>query len=329
MELTEARRLTHGLLNTLHSGCQGHYTALNVRLRLGGVDATEEEVRATASLLDRIGRWWQALREGQALVAPAGAPPPSEEGETSLELLDRFREIQLTFVPRIEQALEGEGPAPGPDTVHLAAALAWYSYAREHYIRGLVDFGELFGREEIADRWRQHLLPCRHDINLANTFFVKLDKGEPLEQDFFFDLANQCRSLPGIFRSQSLDALAMGAAARGGLTWEAAGFDSPDADRWEGVGMNPQQAGYWVAYGFAPAEVPQWAQKGFPDAAVAGAWSCRGFDCNGAALWRAAGFDATEAARWVSVGIADPDEARRRNEGAAQQGRGGVRPPST
>lgn len=314
-------RLTHGFLNALQAGYQGGFTSLNVLLELNYPNVEARTLDAMKPVLDQLTALYVRMRAGEAIVSLDGAPA-GEEAERLFELCEvlkfELRAVadQLSDITDSDEEPEGEERAR--HDAFMAACLARSCYAREHFIKGLVDYGEAFDEPEVSDRWRQHLPRCAADIQRANAYFATLkDAPEKADAKFHYRLWNEIVNLPGLLRTQVNDINVLGGVYAGGPTYDTVGIDDADeAEAWRKLGAGPESAGHWSAFGFTPDLTLAWAQAGFQDAAYASAWRVRGFPLEAAVAWHNAGFKPADAHACASAGITDPQKAREMLEDA-------------
>ena len=265
--------LTHAVLNTLHAGYQGKFTALNMlaQLKHPGVSADHlTRSRAACSLIDR---WNKKLWAGTPLLAKDGA---EEVDKDAAAIWNLFRELkeELVFLGKQIADIHAKG-GPGADNdapKMLVAGVARFSYSREFYMKGLIRFGEVFGPQEVADQWRETLSGCEGEISRVHDLFNAVYSSVAIEDYVRRELHDEALRLPSVFLSQCHDMSQVQALAKAGLTFELTQIDARQVRAWKAIGMGPKQAGYWHAHGIAPAEVQGWIDNGIKLAAAAGAW---------------------------------------------------------
>lgn len=271
--------LSHAYLNLIHAGFQGNFVFINALAQAGydGPPPLMAQAKEIAEALD----WVKGLMEKLWLGEPAvlhGNEDPSGLSEVVEKFLGMLKEDNGRCLKAFAHNLNVLCKEPTRSSACVAAALlAGQAYQRQHFINGLVLYGEKFGLADVADRWRQRTLLCQQDVALAHGYLGRLIQGPYPEGRFFFDLWNECVNLSGLLNSQHNDMLEVEGMRRGGYTFERAQLPAEDIEGWKRLGLGPSLAGHWYAFGLRPPEAALWISEGFADAALIGAWRVRGF----------------------------------------------------
>lgn len=309
VQLTEDLRLTHAYLNPLFAGFQGSYAASHVLEQLGG-DAARDSTQDLREVLDWLGARLEELWQGRPVLRKA-EDPPSELGAVLLRFFEVYKGRLLDFIALVMLSLHAiQDSADAESAKFVAASVARHAYTRQHFVQGLVRYGEVFGQEEVADRWRQHTLSCQAELREANALFARLKEGASMTDRFCVELWNTAATLPGIFKNQFVDLLSAEALRGIAVTFEGLGIPAEEADRWRALGMDAAAAGRWWAFDLTPEEAAAWIVAGFTwDTTYVGAWKVRNFDVPAAVAWHTAGFGPAEAYAYVREGAGSLDAA--------------------
>ncbi|MCK4305327.1 MAG: hypothetical protein KAY24_13905 [Candidatus Eisenbacteria sp.] len=202
---TEDIEFTFHLLNMLISGYQGHYTWRNVLGQLG-FDVTEmHPLEDLQEVIDVLKEHRQELPRGNPLFRKGQALSP--DAEVVVGFMDLLKKGLQSVVNALTRSLELLEQGPHINAArYTVACIARHAYVHEHYVHGLVRYGEVFGLEEVADRWRQHTLTCAEETNMANAFFARMMENPELDGDFRLKLIERAKMLPVVF-SRHLDDL--------------------------------------------------------------------------------------------------------------------------
>lgn len=308
LEATADRSETQAWINFLQSGFQGLFVLESALAQLGYEGERFGEVDDYRETLDWLGERASDLEQGEALFADG---EPDEGGEVAVRMAALLRSEKLALAKRLTEAIIALGrDADANAAKFVAAVLAQHAYARQHFVHGLVRYGELFAREEVSDRWRQHLPGCQHEVAEAHSLMSRIAQGELADELFRFELRNEALPLPGVLYTQANDLRVLDLRRQKKLAFEHMGWAPEEAAPWRATGFTPDVAGHWRALGFDPGETRAWIVAGFPDALMAAAWRSRGFTVEQAAAWRDDGFDARDSFKLRAAGAPDPDSAR-------------------
>lgn len=179
-------------LNTLHSIGQGKYVFYNI-LNKFKVEQYEEEIREMIELIDFCSIWLGKLWEDQPVLEM------DEQGKEALFRMNKIIEDFSIFLGEIEILMQKE-KIEKEDYITFLAILGRHSYTREAYIKGLITFGEKRQREDIADRYRQHLPSLQAEINDTNRRVYLFEKTKNTEDAH--EIHRICKHLPGVFQEQ-------------------------------------------------------------------------------------------------------------------------------
>ena len=296
----ESIGLYHGYLNSLHAYMQGYYTRLNIWQQLAPDEELPALLKDAQEALDHLIQMYQGLWNGQLLDMKSDESPQVSFLDALLKgalyFYDTAPESVLQLVVRPPKQCSQR------DAGKLIGFYASQVYGREHFVKGLIGYGENFNLPDVADRWRQHLLSCQSDINDANTFFVhaKEEKSDLLK--LMIKLQSRTLLTPGIFRCRAADLRHLEAMRRNNLSYEALQLPVEDGSKWKAAGFDPLKAAYWDAYGFTPNTATEWLQGGFSEPGWAAGYRLRGIDLSNAVSWSSKGINATKAAALEAQG---------------------------
>lgn len=303
--------LTQSFLNILYSGYQGKHVYLNILGQLGYRQYNPGEIGETKNTLDKLGSWAQEIWQRNPLIKRL----PDDKQRPEAKEIFRISKIYSGELSDISQKLKGAVKTcqklQEKENSKLAmACLGFMSYAREHYINGLVHFYETFNFEEQADRYRQHKLHAQNSIRIVHFYLEKIKTGlinqeEGLYNRFFIDTV----VMPYMFSAQVQDINMCFAAYKNRYDHSVFDMAETNAFNWEKYGIKPELASYWEAYGFMPDDAVEWINSGFNSPGYAGDWKNRDFDVRSAVQWHDAGFSPRKAHYYALKGIYDPAEA--------------------
>ena len=299
--------LCHAHLNALYAGYQGTYTKLNALNQLRGDEQYSGKLDELGTTLTTISTWFTQLGDGNALDFFAADDALSVDAQHARSLFvglqqqfqEEAEELHTILAKRFEEVTRAEYEL-------VVAAVAQQAYGREHYIKGLVFYGDKFNREDVADRWRQQLLSCQNEIRVASGYFFRLTKGDPCDREFYETVWDESMYLPFIKRSQICDLYKINGMREGGFDFTTAGFTAEEAQAWQDAGVAAESACYWKAYGLDIGDMRVWVNFGMHDPAVAATWHHRNFPPVLAVMWHASGYSAAQADEWRRKGIDDP-----------------------
>ena len=302
--------LTHAVLNTAYAGYQGKFTALNMlsQLGFGGVD--QENLVGARRTLELVGGWLNRLWQGEAFLTTVDRKPISRDAGKIWKLFFELKKELKALAEELKVFRRVPDAAQNHDAGrYLLACLGRFAYGREHYIKGLLKYGEVFGPPEEAERWRQGLSSCCGELQRLHHLFDRLRACKGDDSQLFEQLRQCTLKLPGAFLAQKHDMNVVVGIARGGLTYDLAEISAEDATVFETFGVDPQAAGYWVAHDIGPEDTRQWISLGFSEPGAAATWWIHDFPPEAAAEWRSLDFDPRTAARWVEQGFTDATNA--------------------
>lgn len=303
--------LTHAVLNATVAGFQGKFTALNMLQQFDFAGVSSHHLSELREALRILTGWNDRLFSGEALLTTADKAPISTDAPKIWQLFLELRKELLALAGELAVFQRVPDAAQNMEAAHyLVAGLGRFAYSREHYIKGLVKYGEVFGPPESVQRWRQALAGCDKELARVHRLFDSVAALEADDKRFFEEIRQRSLKLSGVFRAQAHDMAVIIGLARGGLTYDMAGIDQVEAMDWDEQSVDPQTAGYWAAYEIGPSEALGWIGVDFSDPGSAAAWRIQGFVPQTAAAWSQAGFEPRTAKHWLRSGFADAAEAQ-------------------
>ncbi len=328
-EIIKDRLSTHAVTNYLLAGYQGKFTFLNIlsQLQYPGLDPAL--ITFTRQALDKIAFWTEALWNDHHLFAAQWTAPQTFDSRQALELLDQLKPDLLGISGEIARIFSLQNPAEKfQDIAFLCAAFGRFSYARENYIKGFIEFATKFNSPQDGARYSAMLAPAQDDVRLTHTIInLARDLQASSTQDFLRNLYERSIPLIAVFRTHTHDISQILAQYRGGLSFDKADFNVQEATAWSDAGIGPVAAGYWRANGFSPVETPEWVRYGFSNPGVAASWRTEGFNPASAQpwaqsnmppvisrLWAQAGYDTDETKEMIDSGVTDPRRAPRKEK---------------
>ena len=297
-------RLSHGFLNLVSAGYEGIYVYLNARRKLAPAEFGSDALEKLAPALDRIHGWWDDFEAHRPLVTHAALESPPEPFLLVWNWLEITKNHMRSLVNRLAATSQVERLAEDVAAVHLRAAAACEAaYGREHFVRGLICYGEVMDEEMVADRWRQHLLPCQADVASSHQQLALAGEiGAPPDAAAAGRLLDETLALPAILAQRVMDINGMFAEVGPGLIYANADIPDAQVDAWSSRGFAPEEAGRWYGVGYEADEALRWIDGGVPD-------PVRAFD------FMLRGFTAEEAGQWLRAGTGARDAAARRQQG--------------
>ena len=302
--------LTHAVLNATYAGYQGKFTALNMLAKLRFQGITNDHLVAARQTLELVGGWMNRLWKGEALLTTADRPPIYDEAPKIWKLFMGLKGELRALAEELKVFRKVPAAAQNSEAArYLLACLGRFAYAREHYIKGLLKYGEVFGPPEEAERWRQTLSGCAGELQCVHRLFESLHALQASNESLFEELRQRTLKLPGALLAQAHDMNVIVGIARGGLTYAIADIEPEAAAAWERADLDPQAAGYWCAHDIGPEEASRWIGFGFAEPAAAASWWILGFDADSAAQWKSLDFGPKTAAEWTALNIDDAASA--------------------
>ena len=302
--------LTHGVLNALNSSYQGGYVFFQVLEQLAPGSGAGDSAEKLKHPLDRINKWLADFRMHQPLFLAAERPGMNAEAAEAWRLLEGAK----NRLGRLGQALKASSNveqllADRQALYARVAVLCESAYSRQHFIHGLVDYGEVMGREEVADRWRQQLLGCQHELAKAHYWLEQaVAAPHPTDPTLAADILNETLIFPTVIAQKITDMDSIIGYYRESFAFTDAGIPASLAPDWETRGFNPYRAGLWYRSGFDAETAEQWQKFGFePIAAMH--FLLRGFDLAGALPWWSLAIGGYDAAAWRNGGFT-PEQAK-------------------
>jgi len=304
-------RLSHGFLNLLSAGYEGMYVYLNARHKLAPDTFGADGLEQLAPALDQIHAWWDDFEALRPLVTHDALDEPPDPFLLAWSWLEITKNHMRSLVGALAAASHVDRLTGDIGSAHLRAAAACeVAYGREHFVRGLIRYGEVLGDEMIADRWRQHLLPCQAEVARSHRLLALAEQmgGQP-DPAAAMQLLDETLALPAVLAQRAMDINGMFAEVGTGLTYEAADIPEAQAEAWASQDFPPEEAGRWYGVGYQPGEARRWLAGGVPDPTRALDFMLRGFTAEEAGAWLRAGVEAAEAASRRARGLGPDDPA--------------------
>ncbi len=310
-------KVTHGFLNALTAASQGlfvHQTVLAELLRSPNSHDVRDEVQQT---LDDLEAWWRCFERHEPVLRVADGENLSEEAARVWGLLERSRQRYDRLSVTLLESTDARTVCRDRSVRAVrVATFCEQAYAREHYLRGLVRYGEVMQQEAVADRWRQHLLAAMEEREDATGCFEHWKGREPeVDHADGAHLLDLTLTLPVALGRLSIDILHLFGLYRGRFGYGEAGIPLEEADDWTRQGLQPYQAAQWRRAGMGPKQSREWIEQGVPDPLAAAGFAWRAIPVEIAATWYAAGYDARTAAEWLREGVESPQRVPRSAQG--------------
>lgn len=301
--------LSHGILNGLHAGLQSLFVQETVLSQLGYEGPKSLDIPTIKDALDWLKPHIQELYQGRACLFVG--KPADEIGGVVMKMHEILRGERAASAPWLVEALNDLVAGKQPQAPKRAvAALIASAYGRQHFIAGLVGYGEAFKLEEVADRWRQQTLGCQSEVGHAHRYLDEVTAGAAADEVFRFRLFNEAVLIPALWRSQVHDMDMMDQRRAGEPSYERLTWPPGEREGWKASGMSVELSGHWRAMGFAPQESMVWMRAGFNDGGYAGAWKVRHYTVEQAVAWHNAGFRPQQAYEFGAAGVYDPEKAK-------------------
>ncbi len=313
-ELLGDLNLTHAFINTLSASYQGMYVYENVFGVLSQASDREEKMKNTANVLDKISEWWAMFQRHEPLMRYR-FHQEGVEGEASKAC--RLLEVAQKRLDGLMQELLASSSVESilRDGVRRALRVAnscEAAYARQHFVQGLIAYGEILDREEVADRWRQHLLYCRRETAEANALFERFQRMEgEIDEAAAAGLLDLTLTDPVAVGRRAVDVRSVFGLLRNRFDYADAGIPEAEAVPWKRGGFAPADAAGWRLAGMGPEESQAWIDAGIPDPLGAATYAWRGIEQAVASKWYEQGYNGRVAAGWIRQGISEPDRIPR------------------
>jgi hypothetical protein len=306
--------LSHAFINTLSSSYQGMYVYENVFGILTQSPERERKMADTAQVLDKVNEWWRLFKRHEPLVRHGCRDEGmTGDGARAWRLLEVSQRRIESLAEQMLSTTSVEALLEDPEArCKRVAAFCDSAYARHHFVYGLVAYGEILGREQVADRWRQHLPSTLRETGRGTELFGKFrELGEQVDEDSAEHLLDVTLVLPVILIRQAVDIRGVFGLLRDRFDYLDAGIPSDQVERWQALGFTPGDAGHWRATGLSPEESLEWIKAGVPDPTTAATFAWRNIAMDVAAKWHQAGCNGRAAAFYLARGITDPDRIPR------------------
>jgi hypothetical protein len=305
--------ISHGFLNTIHACYQGIYVYQTVLEAMTPTPADAMRLEQTARVLEVVGEWWARFEQLDPIVRRSQGDRLSGAAEQAWQYMEEARRhLDTVSVDLLDTMDAGKvGLDRGARALRLAA-FCERAYGREHYVRGLIKYGEIMDRPEVADRWRKHTLPATEGRAHATGYFEHMSALEPhVGEDEIERLLDLTLTLPLALGRQSIDILKLFGMYRGHFSHSDAGIPRGEIQPWFEGGFTPYEAAQWRRVGMRPEQAVTWIRAGVPDALMAAEFAWRDIPVEQAAAWWAAGYEGRAAAGWLREGIESPEQIPR------------------
>lgn len=289
--------ISHAFINILSASYQGMHAFFNGMGQLSGTDEWAEDLQSVRGALDVIRSWWGDFKEHKALWQESDRQAPSDAFRHAWGLLEAARSHHRWTLEQLARSSSIEALMSDANAVWIrGAASCGAAYGRQHYIQGLINYGEVMDNEQVADRWRQHLLPAQAELNRAHEDLELARRlaQEPAEPTAA-RLLDGTMTLPAIYGQRVIDIAEVFSYHTGQLTYEDVEVDAEDVDAWKAAGFEPPEAGRWYIVGMLPEDAAVWIKAGVPHPVVAFDFLVRGFSPEEAAVHFAKGVSASDA----------------------------------
>jgi len=321
---TQYLDISHAFINILSATYQGMFVFFNAMDQLSDTDEWKDDRESVAETLDTINSWWADFRQQKPLVTESDRSQPSDAFNIAWKLLEVARDHHRWSLQELAQSSRAEVLMENPPALHIrAASSCGAAYARWHYIQGLICYGEVLDREDVADRWRQQLLSAQSGMNRGHTHLelAREMRSEPREEHVSRILDETC-NLPAVYGQRVVDITEVFSLFTGKLDYQDAGIPSGEEGPWMEAQIPPAQAGRWYIVGMTAEQCAEWVRGGVPDPVIAfdfilrdfwpdeaGPWFAEGFSAADAKKWSDAGYSAEQAAAFVRDGVREPAQA--------------------
>lgn len=294
--------VTHSILNYLNAAYQGSFVALNILHEFKYPDLRADTHARNAQVLEKISGWLNALWQGQVIFRANWTRAENFDAVEALDLLISAKTDLERLASDLSKVLK-KPKKQSEDIVFLVAAFAHFAYARENYVKGFIQYGEVFKLDHVSTGFGGRLPPAAEDVELSHTFYETLSTKKNLKPKQRKQLEDICESLPQAFRAQMHDIDQLVHPFKGGFSFGSAGFNSAEIDSWRKYNCGPVIAGYWRAYDMGADEAHSWFAVGISEAPLAFEWLNKGFDPLSAKAWFNAGFSPFSAGEFKSHGL--------------------------
>ena len=294
--------VSHAFINTLTAAYQGAYAFEQALGQLGATDA-EARADAVSERIDEINAWWAVFKRHEPLLAVGTELSP--DAVRAWQLLGDAEERLRGLANEMRPAAETRALFADRTALYLRVACFCESaYAGEHFVHGLICYGDVMNMPDVSDRYRQHLQSCQAQVREAHTVLSRAVQlpGAPSEAEVA-ELLDVTLTVPVLFAHRILDIRQVLARYTGRFDFLEGGIAEHEQEPWQRLGFPPYAAGQWRAAGFSPQQAYEWIQGGVPDALGAAGYLGRDLVLEIAVPWFAAGMNGREAAAWLDAGI--------------------------
>ncbi|MEZ4754405.1 MAG: hypothetical protein R3A13_08880 [Bdellovibrionota bacterium] len=205
--------LTHSFTNYLNALYQGKFAYLNILKQGGHSLYSEKELSETQAILENTAAWRKRLFEDDTIFPKVAADKKnilSDEAKRIMALLEAIRPKNYHLAQNLETIFIDKNLENNPEHITLlVASFANYTYTRENYLAGGLNFAHHFGLNSVIDEATFYLNLAQQDIQLAHTFMNAVDNFEIAAKHFLQIIIGECRILPGAFRIFNNDIVAL------------------------------------------------------------------------------------------------------------------------
>ncbi|MCB0318695.1 MAG: hypothetical protein KDD56_08050 [Bdellovibrionales bacterium] len=319
--------LTHSFTNYLNALYQGKFVYLNILQQGNHPGFSEKEFSETKAILENTASWRKRLFDGETIF-----PKPSTEKKVALSdeakrimaLLEAMRPSNFHSAQNLETILLAKNLENNSTHItELVASFARFTYTRENYLAGGLNFAHHFGINSVIDEATFYLQLAQQDIQLAHTFMNAVENFDVCAKRFIDVIIGESKILPGAFKIFNNDIVGLLHSYESFKSFELFGFSPSEISAWKANSIDPETAADWKAHRISPGEAIKWMMLNSPFAhspTVAAAWQIEGFNPETflpwaekgirpyiAKLWVEAGYNAEEANNFTSQGYLTPE----------------------
>lgn len=302
--------LSHAMLNHLNALYRGKLAFLNALSHMKYRGLHNDEVNQTKKGIESIQRWLKDLWQGMPLLSVSWKEAETFDAKRSLELLKEIKSELLVVVEELTLILKSKDRFTNDEYIKfLLASYSRHSYARENYLNGFIEYGNLVQREDILNNYQGQAAIAAEELTTSTAMIKEYLSGKELTEGFLERLIFAVNLLPAQFRMSLHDINHLIAVFDPEFTFEMAGISDSHATEWRSLSLNAHQAGYWHAFDITPKEAKVWMEYGITDPVAAGSFKHYGFIPNEALSWLDVGLQAEVAFIWQRLGY-QPEQSR-------------------
>ncbi len=322
IDLAKDRETTFSILNYIRAAYQGKLAGLNLLSQVSYPGFSSEELTSVQHNITKIEDWVQQLYNGECLFSASSTSLDTFDAQHAFGLLEKLKPDLSKLAEVTEKILRLQQLPSDDDVKILLSNYTRQLYARDTYIRGLIEYCKAYGDPATVNEYlqasEQSTKAIEHQQEVVRVFREGGFNIKNVEPSWLQHVHGMTISLPIIFRSLVVDISQLIAPFKGGFTFQNFDFSREESDEWQGAGFGAVQAAYWRAQMFTPLDSQGWLQAGFKDPVMANAWKAVGFEPQIAIYWAQKGFSPDYAMLWASAGY-DVDKAIKEIEGGVKQ----------